>query len=78
MTVIPEEMRSRRQWVTWFYGADGQKIPNGRSNTPSDWKSFEEIEIFDRIAFMFSADDPFTGIDLDDCIVDGVHTSFAD
>lgn len=68
--VIPLELRERRQWMTWNL-IDGQKIPNGKSNDSSTWKDFAEIEIFDRIAFVIDGDDPYCGIDLDGCIVDG-------
>jgi hypothetical protein len=68
--VIPLEMRERRQWLTWNL-IDGQKIPNGKSNDSSTWKDFAEIEIFDKIAFVIDDSDPYCGIDLDGCIVDG-------
>jgi hypothetical protein len=68
--VIPLELRERRQWMTWNL-IDGQKIPNGKSNDSSTWKDFAEIEIFDRIAFVIDGGDPYCGIDLDGCIVDG-------
>lgn len=74
-TPIPHEMTSRRQWITWR-DDNGSKIPNGRPNTPSDWKTFDEVSVFDKIAFVFSADDPLTGIDLDGCIVDGQYTDW--
>lgn len=70
---IPAEMRDRDQWITWQQVKD-QKIPNGRSNTPSDWKTYAEVEIFDNIAFVFSASDPLCGIDLDGCVQDGQYT----
>jgi hypothetical protein len=64
--VIPEELRSRPQWLTWFLD-NGNKIPNGKSNDASTWRSFDEVSLFDRIAYVFSADDPYVGIDLDSC-----------
>jgi hypothetical protein len=68
---IPIELISRRQWITWKYLPDGAKFPNGKSNTPSDWCRFHEVDDFDKIAYVFSNNDPYCGIDLDDCIVDG-------
>lgn len=62
---IPEELRSRPQWLTWTLTADGTKIPNGKSNDPSTWKPFDEVSLFDRIAYVISEEDPFVGIDLD-------------
>ncbi len=41
------------------------------STDPSTWRSYEEasaIEGFDGIGFVFSPDDPLTGVDLDGCI----------
>lgn len=74
---IPAELRTRRQWLTWFYSSEGQKIPNGKSNDPSTWKNFGELD-GDLVAFVISSDDPYTGIDLDDCYLpDGTLTRSA-
>ena len=85
---IPRELRERRQWVLWRYEErDGKptKVPytaRGRrasSTDPATWTSFEEARAaagFDGIGFVFSPDDPFTGIDLDECFVNGdLHPS---
>jgi hypothetical protein len=69
--MFPKELTERKQWITWRLGPNGEKLPNGKSNDPSTWCSYEEIKDFDKIAFVFSADDPFVGIDLDDCITEG-------
>ena len=64
------------QWVTWR-AIDGKKsfsTCDGRaakSNDPSTWSSFEAIQTNQNPCFVFSAEDPFFGIDLDDCIHDG-------
>jgi hypothetical protein len=63
---IPQELKQFRQWMTWNL-VDGRKIPNGKSNDPSTWTDFNDVAIYDRKAFVFSAEDPFTGIDLDSC-----------
>ena len=46
-----------------------------KSNDPSTWSSFTEaveglkvFPEFDNLGYIFNAQDPFTGIDLDDCI----------
>lgn len=66
--MFPKELTERKQWITWRLGPNGEKLPNGKSNDPSTWCSYDEIKDFDKIAFVFSEDDPFVGIDLDDCI----------
>lgn len=76
-SAIPAELRERPQWMTWTLTDDGTKIPNGKSNDPSTWHEFTEIGIFDNIAFVIAPDDPYTGIDLDGCIVDGEWTEWA-
>jgi hypothetical protein len=67
---FPVELTERKQWITWFLGYDGSKIPNGKSNDPDTWRSFEEIKDEPKLAYVFSAEDPFVGIDLDNCIDD--------
>jgi putative DNA primase/helicase len=77
---IPEELKTLRQWVVW----QGNKIPvnpksgnYAASNNPKTWGTFDQAwDYYERhkpqgcqgIGFMFSADDPYTGIDLDKCI----------
>jgi putative DNA primase/helicase len=81
---IPKELRERPQWVCYRveeregkntkvpYSLDGSKAS---STDPASWTSFETAcaacERFDGIGFVFCKDDPFTGVDLDHCIVDG-------
>ena len=64
---FPIELTERKQWMTWRLD-DDKKIPNGKSNDPSTWHYFDDLKYAEKIAFVFSADDPFVGIDLDDCI----------
>jgi putative DNA primase/helicase len=66
---FPKTLTARKQWMTWQLVND-RKIPNGKPNDPSTWHYFEDLEHAEKIAFVFSADDPFVGIDLDDCIDD--------
>jgi putative DNA primase/helicase len=94
---IPEELRTRRQWVVWRYeqrdgrrtkvpyqarpprdrGAGGvQRAFRASATDPSTWRSFEEAvhvaaDGFNGVGFVFTNDDPFTGIDLDGCFDDG-------
>lgn len=78
---IPAELRERAQWVAWrLENRDGKttKVPyradgNGRASTtdPATWSTFEtavrqsdEIAA-DGIGYVFAADDPYIGVDLD-------------
>ena len=80
---IPSELRGYVQWVMWStQDRDGKptKVPlrtdggAAKSNDPSTWSTFEAVKNrlidggnWSGIGFMFSADDPFCGIDLDGC-----------
>ena len=84
---IPAELKDRNQWVTWkSINRNGQstKIPyqvNGieaKSNDPSTWTSFDNVMAaynrggYSGIGYVFSKDDPYTGIDCDCCIFPGM------
>ena len=78
---IPDELKSLIQWCNWKYeylrGAEKPtKVPynpitkkHTSSTDPQTWCSFDEavanVERFDGIGFVFSARDPYCGIDLD-------------
>jgi len=80
---IPQELRDRPQWVFWkLVERDGKatKLPYNPktgnladSTNPETWGTIQQAEIAtetysgDGIGFVFSASDPFTGIDLDKC-----------
>ena len=77
---IPDELKARPQWVTWK-NENGTKVPynsrTGRkasSADPATWATYQETHDAQRrrhhtgIGYVFSPDDPYTGIDLDDCI----------
>lgn len=79
---IPDELRVRPQWVTWKY-ENGTKVPydakTGRkasSTDPATWATYEAATAAVKrrhhagVGYVFAADDPYTGIDLDDCIDD--------
>jgi hypothetical protein len=74
--LIPQELKDLRQWVEWGLN-DGKKVFWDKSNDPSTWKSFAEVEHCERIAFVISPNDLYVGVDLDDCIVDGVISDLA-
>lgn len=81
---IPKALIDRPQWVVWRQeqrGTKPTKIPYdaktgglAESNNPATWAPFEialaayQEHGFDGIGYVFSADDPFVGIDLDDCL----------
>ena len=78
---IPADLREREQWVVWRrVERDGKatKVPyradgSGRASStdPATWSTFEaavagsEALAADGIGFVFSASDPFVGVDLD-------------
>jgi putative DNA primase/helicase len=80
---IPLELRERRQWVTWkFEQRDGKltKPPlrpdasnYASADDPTTWGSFEEaLATVEQgkargVGFVFTADDPYVGVDLDAC-----------
>ncbi|MBX3356685.1 MAG: hypothetical protein KF724_13400 [Phycisphaeraceae bacterium] len=81
---IPAALRALPQWVCWKYirrGGKQTKCPvnphgGGRADStdPATWASFDDAcEAWTSshhagVGFVFSADDPFCGIDLDACI----------
>jgi putative DNA primase/helicase len=79
---VPEEMKARPQHIVWrAVGEKPTKIPysprTGRKASSTDlmtWSTFEEaMEAYrsgnyDGVGFVFSSGDPYTGIDLDDCV----------
>ena len=79
---IPEELRARPQWVVWkAVGDKPDKVPysakTGRRASSTDlltWSTFEEaLEAYENgdhagLGFVFSSADPYTGIDLDNCV----------
>src|SRR3712207_634873 len=79
---IPEELRVRPQWVVWkAVGEKPDKVPysamTGRNASSTDlltWSTFEEaLKACDNgeyagLGFVFCSGDPYTGVDLDDCV----------
>jgi len=74
---VPAELKTLRQWHCWNYSKEGVKIPlqlNGdkaKSNDPSTWTDYENAAgacvYYQGLAFEL-AEEPYTGIDLDNCI----------
>ena len=79
---IPEELKARPQWVVWkAVGDKPDKVPysprTGRRASSTDlltWGTFEEaLQAYENgeyagVGLVFSSADPYTGIDLDDCV----------
>jgi primase-polymerase (primpol)-like protein len=79
---IPEELRVRPQWVVWkAVGEKPDKVPysarTARKASSTDlmtWSTFEEaLEAYENgeyagLGFVFSSGDPYTGVDLDNCV----------
>lgn len=80
---IPSELKNRPQWVCWqeeSRGGKPTKVPynpatrkRADSQDPTTWGTFEQAlntanqNGFKGIGFVFSADDPYCGVDLDKC-----------
>ena len=79
---IPRELKIRPQWVVWqAVGEKPDKVPFsariGRKASSTDlmtWSTFPEaLEAYERgeyagLGFVFCSGDPYTGVDLDDCV----------
>lgn len=78
---IPDDLRQRPQWLTWKRSKTGDKLPcsvaTGKvadAHDPASRGTFEQaVAAAQRrhhagIGYVFTDDDPFVGIDLDDCI----------
>jgi primase-polymerase (primpol)-like protein len=95
VAAVPYELRGRRQWIGYRLSRRNRrrtKVPwrcDGRGPARVDdsttWTSFERaVGAFDRgfvdgVGFVFTADDPYGGADLDDCIAAGrLHPAAAE
>jgi putative DNA primase/helicase len=85
---IPVDLREHPQWVVWRREErDGKttKVPycaaeprrRASATDPATWATFEQAAECPDVAgigYVFAPDDPFTGVDLDDCFVgDALH-----
>lgn len=79
---IPEELKARKNWVLWKYlFRNGVKTKvlfqttgaTASSTDPSTWDTFETacerlgFGAWEGLGYVFSPEDPYTGIDLDGC-----------
>ncbi|WDP92397.1 MAG: hypothetical protein HUN04_22810 [Desulfobacter sp.] len=83
---IPEELTLLAQWVVWNGITQGNKIKKvpvdpktgepARVNDSSTWGTFEQAvstyqkDSYSGIGFVFTKNDPYIGIDFDDCFND--------
>ncbi len=79
---VPSELLDLAQWCLWRFD-EGRKRPMalkgywGSSTNPATWGEYgEAVEAMEKfrnaegLGFVFTADDPYTGVDLDDCLDD--------
>jgi putative DNA primase/helicase len=82
------ELQKYKNFVVWKKTPDGKKIPFepvsktlARTDNPATWGTLDEAlkalqtGNYHGIGFVFCKSDPFTGIDIDHCIVDGQLTT---
>lgn len=89
---VPQELKKTRQWLVWrqeFRDGKPTKIPyqinaqKAKSNDPATWTDYHAVckalssKRWDGIGFVFTADDPLCGIDLDDCLADRILKPWA-
>ncbi len=86
---IPKELRNAPQWVAWRRsGRHKEPISprtgrTGDATDPDTWATYEDAtsrataDGLDGMGFVVSADDPYTGVDIDGCIEDGEVKSWA-
>lgn len=86
---IPQELRDRVQWLNWTYrerDSREAKVPVDAAGhaidatDPARWRSFDEACAIAEarghgIALALSDDDPYVGVDLDDCVDAGGELS---
>jgi putative DNA primase/helicase len=80
-----EQLKPYPCWVTWrrvYRNGKWTKIPyDPKTGSPADstdrstWSNYEQAaqvaSNYDGLGFVFCDENPFSGIDLDDCIVNG-------
>lgn len=89
---IPSELKALPQWIVWKTEEKGErytKVPYqvdgemAQANNRRTWSTFATAVKFylqgdyDGIGFVFSRQDNYIGIDIDDCVIDGKPNDFA-
>jgi hypothetical protein len=78
---VPAALKAIPQWVTWLLEDGARKVPynprtgkRASSTNAQTWTDFDtatraaQARKHTGVGFVFTPDDPYTGIDLDDCI----------
>src|SRR5215217_254487 len=71
---IPDELKVRPQWVVWKTVWRAESDRKASSTDLLTWSTFEnacealEAGEYSGLGFVFSSGDPYTGIDLDNCV----------
>jgi hypothetical protein len=74
---IPQELKDRKQWTTWWFQNRDDKMFAGKSNDPTTWRTFDQVKNSPKIAFVIGDRGQYVGVDLDDCYIDGKFNAFA-
>jgi putative DNA primase/helicase len=89
---IPAELRDRDQWVCWRRASRGEKLTkvpyqtNGTkaaTDDPSTWTTFDAALAayragrFHGVGYVFSAEDPYVGVDIDHATADPDRLTWA-
>jgi putative DNA primase/helicase len=82
---ILKELQAYNHFVVWKKTPENKKIPfdpksqvYARTDTPDTWGNLDQaLKVlrtgkYQGIGFMFAQDDPFTGIDIDHCVSNGI------
>jgi predicted P-loop ATPase len=87
---VPQDLRPYRQFVTWrLVNKPNQpkptKVPNGSTTDSTTWKSYDEAvaelnadPTLAGIGFVFTEDDPFVFLDIDNCLLEDGQTWHTD
>jgi hypothetical protein len=60
------------RWGVWDYNPEGKKVPRFRVNHPEEWTTYEAASSVKADGVGFLLGDGWSGLDLDDCVRDGV------
>jgi len=85
LNAIPQALKSRDTWVVWQVTKDGKKVPfSSKTQRPSDITSSDQYSDFATAVKAYKSTDQYSGvgvvftgdglvgIDIDDCVTDGV------